>query len=153
LYRSIISTFILVPLLISCGGDKKSPVTETPVQNELLGIWIKTCAPHENGDSTMHFDGTFIFENNIVTMDFTSYESSLCEIEVSSEYNEYEYVIGEELTTSAGNIVTELDIIISNETKLDVFKIEEGYLYFGVSRDDDLRPEAIDFTFWYEKQY
>ena len=64
------------------------------------------------------------------------------------------YTLGEKSNTISGDEVRNIDITIQRgDVVLDIFKIEQSYLYFGEFRDDGLRSDTIDFTSWYEKQY
>ncbi len=150
--RFTIITVLCSTLLASCGGDEEKQTTDT---NELLGTWKVACFMDDSDpDDIEYFTDTYEFKAEIINVNFILYASSACEKEVFSGSRQLSYVIGDKFKTAAGNEVTNIDITMPDgEVALNVFKVEQSYLYFGEERSDNLRPNIIDFTKWYEKQY
>ena len=150
------ATILFSLLLISCGSDDKqddSVVNELQgdsVVNELLGTWKTGCLD----DSDEYTITTLEVKEKTINSQFTSYSTSSCENVLTSTPLESTYTLGEEATTILGNEIRNIDIMLQNgDVVIDIFKIEQGYLYFGEARDDTLRADTIDFTSWFEKQY
>lgn len=151
--RFTIITVLCSTLLASCGGgDEEKQTTDT---NELLGTWKKSCFMDDSDQNDIeYFTEIYEFKEDVINISFTLYATSTCENEVFSGSVELAYVVGDKSTTAAGDEVTNIDITMpDSEVILDIFKVEQSYLYLGEERSDNLRPDIINFKNWYEKQY
>lgn len=149
--RCTLTTILFSSLLISCGDEKH----DEPVVNNLLGTWKAPCIIDDSDPKNIEYSAiTLEVKEEIINSQFSLYSTSSCEKALTSTTTELTYILGEQATTLAGDEVRNIDITVSSgDVVLDIFKIEQGYLYFGEDRDDALRPDTVDFTVWFEKQY
>jgi hypothetical protein len=91
-------------------------------------------------------------ESNAIT-EYIIFETSSCINSLSQDYLDAPYTLGDIYDTASNNKVQDINFTTGvNSEALNIYKIENNYLYLGVERDDNLRPIAIDFNFRYEKQ-
>ncbi len=150
--RCTLTTILFSSLLISCGSDDKQ---DESVVNELLGTWKTGCLIDDSDPDDIEYTITTLeVKEKTINSQFTLYSTSSCENVLTSIPIELAYALGEKATTISGDEIRNIDITLQNgDVVLDIFKIEQSYLYFGEDRDDTLRSDTIDFTSWFEKQY
>jgi hypothetical protein len=154
--------FRVIPLILcvsvmSCTDDNDdSTVIE---ENRLSGTsWVSDCTVD---DSVLYDNKYFIKklmfnESNAIT-EYIIFETSSCINSLSRDYLDAPYTLGDIYETASNNKVQDINFTTSVNGEvtgeiLDIYKIENNYLYLGVERGSNLRPEAIDFNFRYEKQ-
>ena len=150
--RYTLTTILFSSLLISCGSDDKK---DEPVANEFVGRWKTPCFIDDSEPDNIKYTITKMqVTEKTIKSQYTLYPTSTCENKIISFPIVLTYTLGEKSNTISGDEVRNIDITIQRgDVVLDIFKIEQSYLYFGEFRDDGLRSDTIDFTSWYEKQY
>jgi len=125
------------------------------VENSLSGTsWVSDCTVD---DSVLYDNKYFIKklmfnESNAIT-EYIIFETSSCINSLSRDSLDAPYTLGDIYETASNNEVQDINFTTNvNSEILDIYKIENNYLYLGVERDDNLRPVEIDFNFRYEKQ-
>ena len=142
---------------MSCNDDNgNSKVID---ENPLSGTsWVSDCTV----DDSILFDNKYFIkklifnESNAIT-EYIIFETSSCINSLSRDYLDSPYTLGDIYETASNNEVQDINFTTSVNGEvtgeiLNIYKIENNYLYLGVERDDNLRPIAIDFNFRYEKQ-
>ena len=150
--------FRVIPLILcvsvmSCTDDNDdSTVIE---ENRLSGTsWVSDCTVD---DSVLYDNKYFIKklmfnESNAIT-EYIIFETSSCINSLSRDSLDAPYTLGAIYETASNNEVQDINFTNSvNGEILDIYKIENNYLYLGVERGSNLRPIEIDFNFRYEKQ-
>jgi hypothetical protein len=138
---------------MSCTDDNDD--STAIVENPLSGTsWVSDCTVD---DSVLYDNKYFIKkvmfnESNAIT-EYIIFETSSCINSLSQDYLDAPYTLGDIYDTASNNKVQDINFTTGvNSEALNIYKIENNYLYLGVERDDNLRPIAIDFNFRYEKQ-
>jgi hypothetical protein len=138
---------------MSCTDDNDD--STVIVENPLSGTsWVSDCTVD---DSVLYDNKYFIKklmfnESNAIT-EYIIFETSSCINSLSQDYLDAPYTLGDIYDTASNNKVQDINFTTGvNSEALNIYKIENNYLYLGVERDDNLRPIAIDFNFRYEKQ-
>jgi hypothetical protein len=138
---------------MSCTDDNDD--STVIVENPLSGTsWVSDCTVD---DSVLYDNKYFIKkvmfnESNAIT-EYIIFETSSCINSLSQDYLDAPYTLGDIYDTASNNKVQDINFTTGvNSEALNIYKIENNYLYLGVERDDNLRPTAIDFNFRYEKQ-
>jgi hypothetical protein len=129
------------------------------VDNRLSGTsWVSDCTV----DDSILYDNKYFIkklmfnESNAIT-EYVIFETSSCINSLSQDYLDSPYTLGDIYKTASNNEVQDINFTTSVNGEvtgeiLDIYKIENNYLYLGVDRGDNLRPVEIDFNFRYEKQ-
>jgi hypothetical protein len=127
--------------------------------NRLSGTsWVSDCTV----DDSILYDNKYFIkklmfnESNAIT-EYVIFETSSCINSLSQDYLDSPYTLGDIYKTASNNEVQDINFTTSVNGEvtgeiLDIYKIENNYLYLGVDRGDNLRPVEIDFNFRYEKQ-
>jgi hypothetical protein len=138
---------------MSCTDDNDD--STAIVENPLSGTsWVSDCTVD---DSVLYDNKYFIKklmfnESNAIT-EYIIFETSSCINSLSQDYLDAPYTLGDIYDTASNNKVQDINFTTGvNSEALNIYKIENNYLYLGVERDDNLRPIAIDFNFRYEEQ-
>jgi hypothetical protein len=138
---------------MSCTDDNDD--STVIVENPLSGTsWVSDCTVD---DSVLYDNKYFIKkvmfnESNAIT-EYILFETSSCINSLSRDYLDAPYTLGAIYETASNNEVQDINFTNSvNGEILDIYKIENNYLYLGVERGSNLRPIEIDFNFRYEKQ-
>jgi hypothetical protein len=138
---------------MSCTDDNDD--STVIVENPLSGTsWVSDCTVD---DSVLYDNKYFIKkvmfnESNAIT-EYIIFETSSCINSLSQDYLDAPYTLGDIYDTASNNKVQDINFTTGvNSEALNIYKIENNYLYLGVERDDNLRPIAIDFNFRYEEQ-
>jgi len=128
-------------------------------ENPLSGTsWVSDCTV----DDSVPYDNKYFIkklmfnESNAIT-EYIIFETSSCITSLSQDSLDAPYTLGDIYQTASNNKVQDINFTTSVNGEvtgeiLNIYKIENNYLYLGVERDDNLRPIAIDFNFRYEKQ-
>jgi hypothetical protein len=151
LIRCTLTTILLSSLLISCG---ESDTQDEVYPNDLIGQWETHCNMDDSvPDKVTYSKFKHEFKESTVVTNYTWYESSSCEKVVRTVTSEMPYTIGENIITQNGDEVTTMDITLgSGKLYLEIFKIEQGYLYFGQRNESSqVRADTIDFSVFYIK--
>lgn len=147
--RSTLTTILLSSLLISCDDNQDEPVVD-----DFLGTWTASCIEDDSDPDNIEYITTISeIQGDVINVQYYVYPTSSCENAIFSYSTELPYILGEKSSTLSESSVRNIAITKEDAVVLDIFIIEQGYLYFGEERDDGLRSDAIDYTFWFEKQY
>lgn len=144
---------ILCVSIMSCndGNEDSTVIEENPLSRTS---WVSDCT---FDDSVLHDNKYFIkkltFNEYTVRTEHIIFQTSSCINSFSRDSLNAPYTLGDIYQTASNNEVQDINFTTGvNSESLNIYKIENNYLYLGVERDDNLRPIAIDFNFRYEKQ-
>ena len=165
LKKKLLSSLVLIALLAGCDTDDENEDASA----SLIGVWNSTCIVDDSDPDdeeskivSYEFTETGVKFKNAIYSD-VSCDELLIEITASGTYE-----IGQNVVTPTGVNATEIDLVFTDAesswgveieydvTFLELFVIEDTYLYFGVSVDDEseelTRPTDINFSYWAELQ-